>query len=375
MKRTDICALRPGMVLARSIYDRGGNLLLGAGVKLKPQYIHQLRQLGFPAVYVEDAQIKDVIVEDVIFEETRMEAVQEVKKIMTTIEATGEGKGELPSIRKKLAKVVANIVDELLANPDVMVNLTDIRTADSYTFAHSVNVAVLSVLTGISMGYSRMKLDRLAIGAIIHDLGKTKIPLKILNKEGFLTKSEFDKIKKHPFYGYEIARKQNDLSADSCQIIYQHHERGDGSGYPLGLVSSEINELAKIVALTDVYDALAANRPYRKALLQHQALEIIYAQTEKFDPEIICCFSKHIAAYPIGTYVELSSGERGIVVGNTIGNPLCPTVRITHKDKGIPLREPFEKNLVEELDIVVSKVLDDGEELREEEGLVSVKES
>ena len=157
--------------------------------------------------------------------------------------------------------MVDQIIDELLADLSVLVNLTDIRTFDDYTFASLSNVSVLAIMTGITMGYNDLQLKELGVGAILHDLGKIRIDKSILSKTGELSKEEYEEVKRHPVYGFEILRQYQDVSLLSANVAFQHHERWDGSGYPRGLSGENILEYARIVAACDVYDALLADRP------------------------------------------------------------------------------------------------------------------
>ena len=168
---------------------------------------------------------------------------------------------------------VCKMIDELMDVSDTMVNLQDLKSNDQYTFSHSVNVCVLSLITGISMKYGEEKLRELGIGAMLHDVGKTRIPSEILNKPGSLTAEEFDIIKKHTSYGYELLKKSKELSTYASYIALTHHERYDGEGYPLGLRGEELHEFARIVSIADVYDAITSDRVYKKRSNINEAVE------------------------------------------------------------------------------------------------------
>lgn len=358
MRKIAVWALQPGMKVGKAVYDSNGKLLLNEGIALKDKYIFRLRQMGVPAIYIKDDLLEDVVVEDVILDKTRMEATRMVKNIMQDAEQNSKNKGtRLILPEKDIKKAINNITNDLINNTNIVVNLTDIRTADNYTFGHSVNVAVLSIMTGISIGLSRHNLQILGVGAILHDLGKVKIPPVILNKKGKLTPEEFEIVKKHPSFGLEIYEKQSNLHDLSGKVIYQHHERINGKGYPQGLLEDDIHHFAKITAVADVYDALVACRPYRNAFLPHQAIELLCSKTNEFDVEVIRSFINHVAAYPVGTTVQLSSGEIGVVVHNTAGFPLRPRVRIFYNNS--PVSEPYEVDLREKMDIVISTVIPD----------------
>jgi HD-GYP domain-containing protein (c-di-GMP phosphodiesterase class II) len=216
---------------------------------------------------------------------------------------------------KKVTKSVNHIIDELLTNPKVLVNLTDIRSHDNYTFAHCTNVCVLSVLTGITLGLNQLQLKELGVGAILHDIGKITISKNILNKPAKLTDDEFALVKEHSTSGFELTRKIEGISTLSAHIPFQHHEKVDGTGYPRGLKGKEIHLYAKIAAVADVFDALVADRVYRHAFSTHEASEVIaHGANVYFDKTITHAFLKNIAIFPIGSLVRLNTGEIAVVV-------------------------------------------------------------
>lgn len=362
MRKVPVSSLQPGMKLARPIYDRMGFLLLNTGVELKKEYIHNLKKLNICSVYIFDKIIPDIAIEDVILDETRQKTTEIIRDIMFDIEKQPEK--SIPKLlftRKNINHVLQDIIDQLLNNNNLIINLSDIRTTDNYTFAHSVNVAVMALIAGISMGLSRSQLTKVGFGSLLHDLGKIKIPSSILNKKGKLTSDEFNEIRKHPAFGYEMVKAQEFISGPSAMIIYQHHERMNGEGYPEGLKSEQIHLFSRISAVADVYDALVADRPYRLAFSPYKALEILESSGEQFDLQVLKNFIQHIAAYPIGTFLGLSNGEVGIVVNNTVGYPKRPRVRILcYKEEFEPLT-PYEIDLMERRNIVIDKVFDENQ--------------
>ena len=145
-----------------------------------------------------------------------------------------------------------------------MLQLTGIRDIDNYTFLHSVDVCIYSIIIGKKLGYGKEPLMTLGMGAILHDIGKCKVPVEILQKPDRLTDEEFHTMKLHTVYGYEIIKNSYQLSTKIANIAFQHHEKWDGSGYPMGISQIDIDPLSRIVALADVYDALTSDRVYKK---------------------------------------------------------------------------------------------------------------
>jgi HD-GYP domain-containing protein (c-di-GMP phosphodiesterase class II) len=362
MRRVSVSSLRPGMKVAKPVYDSFGFLLLNTGLELKREYIENLKKLEVPALFIVDNLIPDVDIDDVILDETRKKANQLIRNIMTDLE-----KQPVKSIPKllfadnKINIVLNDIITQLLNNSNLVINLADIRTADNYTFSHSVNVAVMSITTGIALGLSKSKLQKIGIGSLLHDLGKVKIPLHILNKNGSLSVEEFEEIKRHPRYGYDMARMQGHMDISSALIIYQHHERMNGTGYPEGLTSEQIHLFSRISAIADVYDALVSDRPYRAAFPPHEAFIFLQSRGEEFDQSILQKFFKNIAAYPVGTILSLSNEMIGVVVHNTAGFPTRPKVRILCSEVELEPLEPMEIDLMDQLNIVVKKVYNENE--------------
>ena len=188
MRKILVDKVKEGMVLGRTLYSSEGNVLLNAGIILKSSYIAKFKDLGIREVYVEDEISRDIVLKDVITEETRFEARVNIKNAMDSIRY-----GNSLDV-KPIRDSVCKMIDELMDVKDTMVNLQDLKSNDQYTFSHSVNVCVLSLITGISMKYDEEKLKEIGIGAMLHDVGKIKIPQEILNKPGSLTK-EFDIVK------------------------------------------------------------------------------------------------------------------------------------------------------------------------------------
>ncbi|MEN6463184.1 MAG: HD-GYP domain-containing protein [Syntrophomonas sp.] len=352
MRRVRIEDLRLGMEVARTVFDSNGRVLLQVGVKLSDSFIARLGELGIPSLYIQDEFDNGLSVADVVAEETRVEAIKAVKTNFRLLE-------QQKKINIRIVQtMVDNLIDELLANNHVLVNLADIRTFDDYTFAHSVNVCILSIMCGITLSYHDLKLKELGIGALLHDIGKTKVDISILNKEEELTREEFIEIKKHSEYGFNILRQYPDVSLLSAHIAFQHHERWDGKGYPRQLDGDKILEYARIVAVADVYDALLADRPYRPSYSVSQAITILQRMSGIYlDPECVTALVANIAIYPIGSIVELNSGDIGIVVDNNKETPNRPILKIVYDTKNQRMIRPHEVDLSKLSTVVIRKTL------------------
>ena len=252
--------------------------------------------------------------------------------------------------------IVDKIIDDLENYKLVNIDLNKFRTFDNYTYIHSVNVAILSTLVGSKMGLSGQNLRMLSLGAMFHDLGKSSLPLEILNKPSGLLEEEFEIIKQHPVLGVAML-KFSDTPEETLGIIRYHHERWNGEGYPDGLRQRAIPTNAQIVAVADVFDALVADRPYRKGLPPYHALEIIVAGSgEEFNQEIVEVFRQCLVLYPQGSIVTLNTGETGTVVGFHYNYPSRPLVRILFDQYGKFVDEELFLDLLKDLTRFVQSV-------------------
>ena len=160
----------------------------------------------------------------------------------------------------------------------------------------------------------------------------------------------------HTEYGFEILRKDPSVSLLSAHCALQHHEKLDGTGYPRGLKGDEIHPYGKILAVADVFDALTSNRPYRKAMLPHEAMEILYGETyTHFDPKYVKTFQRSVATYPVGLTVKLNTGETGVVVHYEMGAPNRPTVRVLNDPTGDSVDKPYEIDLAKHPSIMITE--------------------
>lgn len=320
--------IREDMVLAKNLFGKNGELLLSSGSVILKKYIKKIEEFGFVGVYIDDENSKDIEILNVISDELRIKTIKGVKDIFISAE-NRENESAIEKSIKETKIHVKNIIDEITNNKNVMVNMIDLKVYDDYTFYHSVNTTVLSIILGVAYGLNKIDLNKLGMSALFHDIGKIFIKKDILNKVGGLTDLEFHEMRKHSVYGYRFAKEILGISLHSCVAIYQHHEKYDGMGYPDGAVKDKISLFARIITIADSYDALISDRAYRKAVLASEAMEYIMAGSgSNFDPELVFLFTRKVAAFPIGTYVKLSDGQIGFVVDNYEDCCMRPKIKI-----------------------------------------------
>ena len=323
--------LEKDMKLGKSLFDQKGRLLLPEGTCLKDNYIRKIQRLGYNGIYIDDVLSQGITVNDVVDVETRIEAVQVIKGTYSRLERGMYH--HLQAAEAQLRTAVDNIVSEILMNNEIMINMVDLKMYDDYTFFHSTNVAVIAVVIGTALGFSRQDLYELCMAGMLHDLGKICISDAILNKPDRLTDDEMALIQTHPEQGYDVVKKKMNLPTRTYVAILQHHERIDGEGYPEGRTGERITLFARILSIADVYDALTSDRPYRRGWSPSEAVEYILGNCgSAFDRDLVEVFYRKISPYPAGTIVSLNDGRRGIVIRNHEGCGLRPTLKIISRD-------------------------------------------
>lgn len=269
-----------------------------------------------------------------------------------------KAKGGEPIELNQIYKLIENIVERLVLGDVELLSLTANFSADNYLFAHAINVTMLAIEVGLGKGYNKSRLNELGLSAFLHDIGMVKV-MDIANQPRNLTDDEYAKIKEHPLYGAEILTKIKDIAQSAIYVAKEHHERFTGKGYPKCLSDGEINEYSQIVSLCDVYEALTHPRPYRKAINNHDAIkEILVMNSEMFDAKNIKILIKRLGLFPVGSWVELNTGEIGKVISTNEDFPLRPQVNVmfgTDKQRYAELK-PI--NLAKHHSIFIKRLVD-----------------
>lgn len=348
---TDKC--KEGMVVAKTIQRADGSILINQGMELKQRYIDKMREIGIRQIYIEYDLFLKPKMQNLVNEETRQEAVTLIHEQMSKL--TYSDGLDL----RRIEVVVKDVINQLLSTDDLINSLAEIRSIDDYTFGHSVNVGILSMVIGISMGYSKETLLDLGLGAILHDIGKTRVPLDILNKPGRLSDMEYNEIKKHTLKGFDIIQNSGKLSENASLVALNHHERYDGKGYPNGLTGESIPIFSRIVSVVDVYDALTNDRVYSPKVKKSEAIDYIISMADKqFDPNVVDLLVSKVSVYTIGEGILLSSGQKGYVISIDSKTPTRPLVRITHNENGKKLNKPFNIDLVRKIDVKIVETVE-----------------
>lgn len=233
---------------------------------------------------------------------------------------------------------VAALVQSILRNPDALVWLNELKNQDAYTALHSMRVCVLALAFGRHLELSEADMHVLGMGALLHDIGKTKVPLDILNKPGSLTPQEFELMKSHVPLGVEILERSPGIPSAAIEVAKWHHERFDGSGYAFGLRGAQIGLFGQIGAIVDTYDAITSDRCYHRGMSAHDALRKMYEWRKKdFHDRLVEQFIQCMGVYPIGSVVEMNTGGIGVVISANRLRRLRPRVALVLDAQKQPL--------------------------------------
>jgi putative nucleotidyltransferase with HDIG domain len=361
MRLLSIQSCKPGMKLGKKIFNEDGMVLLSENVELTAGLIQRLSKIGIEYVYVEDPRTEDIIIRDPISDRTRVESITAIRSsFQRLVEESGRKRSvSTPYIGKEFKKVLTMILDDISANKDALIMVMNMNAVDNYLFQHSMNVCVYAAMLGNAFGYSEDELTALGMGALLHDVGKTQVPHDVLFKPGKLDDQEFNMIKKHTEIGFKMLKDEPNIPLLSAHCAFQHHERWNGSGYPRGIAKDEIHEYARWIGLVDSYDAMTTHRVYRRSMLPHEAMEILYTGAGTlFEKSKIELFRDKVAIYPPGIAVGLHTGESGVVVDINTSCPHRPIVRVLEDPDGQELKEPYEIDLSKNLTYVIVSVND-----------------
>ena len=354
MRLVSASTVKPGAIIAKAIYNEKGQILLNEDVILTEGIICRLKESGIHNLLIKDKQTDDIQFTGTIPDSLRREAIQTINATFSELQNNKQLNSAfvLEKASKRFSELVRNLIIEINGAEELMSLLSEAYSYDNYIFSHSLNVTLYSLAIGIQLKLPQKELEILGMGAIFHDIGKLKVPLEVLLKPGKLTDVEFLSIRSHAEEGFNILRKTQTIPLLVSHCAFQHHERLNGSGYPRGIKGEDIHYFAKILAVADVYDAVTSNRVYRKAMLPHEGLEILYSGAEKlFDGTIVDAFRRSVAIYPVGMTVRLNDGRKGVVSKQNIGLGDRPIVRIL-EENNVDV-QPYELDLKQELTVII----------------------
>ena len=236
-------------------------------------------------------------------------------------------------------RVVQPLVDRIMKNEYSIVGLTALKNHDEYTYVHCVNVSVLSIRIGQTLGLPRAELANLGVAALMHDIGKVMVPLEVLQKPGKLNETEWASIRRHPFEGFRIVCRLPNISGlmlDAARVALQHHMNVDGSGYPRTSPGTKMATSSRIVAVADFFDAVTAHRSYRaRPMTPFEALQLVLRdERSKFDPAALWGLIQAVGCYPAGSILATDSGHIVLSISPTAKDLRRPHCRVLHFPDG-----------------------------------------
>lgn len=382
------------MVLAKSVYRENGELLLASGYTVNPKILGRLIELDTPSFWIQEKGTETIIPEELINEQIALQSqdalaqnaqlVREVAEVKLTtsenIHKVMRDKSRFRSIlmTEKLKKSVTDIIDSILSKDTALINLNTLRTKTSYTFQHSLDVTITSILLANKLQWNRFEIEELALGCMLMDLGMSVLPAEITQKNTRLSFQEFTILKEHPTFGYCILRENQNIPLTSAHIAYQHHERQDGAGYPRRLKGNNqlplrnihadkkmIHRYAEVASVVDTYIALVSPRPgTERALTPEQAIRsLITAAGSQLNRTIVDQLITMIPIFPVGTRIVIvedpkynMTGHSGIVARYRQDAPDKPCVMITYNRRKEKIK-PILIDLLEEPDIKIQFVV------------------
>ncbi len=383
VRKIEYSQLAEGMILGAPIVDAEGIVeLLSRGTKLTQRHISIIKKMGIIDIYVLDYEgepYEDSVLNIHEIKKTADESGKgfNLEKLISDLEEidhhiyepaprsivnrnmevnilTGEGnipidvkhekaiedtKGVFDKIRvegeldlARLRKNVEETLPDMVRNNDVLMRLNQLKQSDDYTFQHSIRVSILATMIGKWLGYSQDELLELGEAGMLFDIGKLNIPEFVLKKPSNVNLDEYELIKKHAQFGYSILLKTKGVTSNIKYAALHHHERLDGSGYPLRLRENQIHDFAKIIMVCDVFDALITDRPYKKAISPLMAADYLsWSSGKLFDSEVCYVFIKRLSEYFVGKTVKLSNGEEGKIIFVDTNFPTRPVVQVGDK--------------------------------------------
>ncbi|SCX79362.1 HD-GYP domain-containing protein [Alkaliphilus peptidifermentans] len=350
--------IEEGMILETEVVNRYGNILLTAGTELKEiekiQNLLEQHQIKRVRVKLEEESIEimnSIIADDRLIDEMEKEEVESFRSNFMDVQKNLQNdfqsivKGE--SIKEDgMKKNIMKSLSVFNGRLNIFQLIEKIKDYDDITYAHSQNVTLISYALGKWLNLTEDKLQNLTLSALLTDVGKIQVPVELLNKKEQLTYDEKLECQKHVVYSHELIKKYDFINEEVKKAVLFHHERMDGSGYPMGLTGDKIPLFARLIAIADVYNALTSERPYRPKMTPFNAIKIMEQEyLDKLDAEILYIFLHRIGNCFIGQNVKLSNGNEGRIVFVPKQNIHRPIIKLSNSDLVIDLGASENKDI------------------------------
>ncbi|MBN1376638.1 MAG: HD domain-containing protein [Dehalococcoidia bacterium] len=328
------------MELASPIFDNWGDAVLQDGMILDARNIAQIEDIGVGELYVVNNKTEDINVLPMLPPELEGAISKALRRVMIECRAMLTSRNQQPIdlvlVNNLMDEMMETVISENKGDPSI----AGCFSLRDYNYVHPVKVAALSMLIGKASGMGKKDIKQLGMAALFQNVGYVLLPQGILDKQGFLNNAEMKAVQRHPLYSSQIMARYTEIGPEAANMVLQHHERWNGSGYPYGLRKDGISRSAMILGMTDVCFALTSKRPHREEFLPAFAIEhsivssqdaieyVIAYSGELFDPSLVKIFTHVVPIYPTGTMVKLNDGRTGIVVKSNPGCIRRPRLRI-----------------------------------------------
>lgn len=351
MKLVQVHDLQGGEVLAKQVMTNDYQLLLKEGTTMKTEYIERLKELNIYSVYINDIEDEKTVEENAILkEEVKTDCLLKVKDVLE------HHTHNISSGLEEITETANIVVSDILSDERVIKKVYEIKERSSDIYEHSVSVCSLAILTSLHLGIENEKIHEIGIAALLHDLGLRYITIPYIDTDiEKLNEKEKEEYKKHTVYGYSALANEDWITEDTKKMILFHHERIDGSGYPLH--TKEVLREHQVLALCETFDELLCAVGCQRMKV-HEAIEYIKTLKVKgFEQDIVESFLKFTAVYPTGTKVRLSNNAVGVVVNQNENFPDRPTIRIITNASGDEVENEQIINLLQTLNLIIVEVI------------------
>lgn len=325
MKEINIRDLKPGMLVGKPVYNENGVCLVAENFSLNDKSIERIQKLNQIKIWINDDY---VVIRDYLANELKLRVIKCFESTCTSYSSK-----KVVSDDEKLAKqksIVEGVVKDVTCDTECIKLLNDLKTSNEKTYLHSVEVARISLITGINLNLKESELIILCKAALLHDIGKVESSKSASHS----SRIHFDKTKSHPKLGYEKLKETKKFNSLVYVSVYQHHERYDGNGYPRYIKNKDITLFAKIISVANFFSNLLIGNTSKEPYSISEALECLYTDSSRqFDPKILKIFVSKLPVYEIGQIIKLSSGDKAVVIHNNEACISRPIVRIFNENK------------------------------------------
>ena len=344
LKEFNVNELVPGMFVAEVTKQSGSFSVKSGGFVRTDEAIQNLIAKGVHQVMVDmdkSEHLKEELVEEVetpakpqVKKTSFDEEIGRAKKLYAQAktlqrQALKSMQAGRPIDTDAMKEVADGFIDSVFRNQDALACMTRMRQKDDYLMEHSVNVSIIMSIFAKHLQIEQDVIHELATGALLHDLGKINVPDEVLHKPGRLTEEEMVIMKSHVMLGYDIIKESKGLSDTTLEVVLNHHERLDGTGYPNNKSENELSVYSKMISICDTYDAITASRVYQNARTPIMAFKILRKESGVgFDANLVAEFINCMGVHPVGTLIQTKSNKLGIVIKSNFVNPLCPVVKV-----------------------------------------------